>query len=162
MNYTLEGLRQSSPPSALELPSDEDMGGGGTTVRVLLAEDRWVTLGRHWMRIHIIPRMSASIPQLEEGGPDLSTLQGMRITFKSYDRGHVDTITDDWKSAAPDLERYPWTGTTTCLSVDLSPSQETDTRASEEEEVPEHARRRLPAMSFMRPWGGDDPPVDDI
>ena len=71
------------------------------------------------MRIHTIPRNSTYIPNLEEDGPDLSTLLDIRITFKSYDRGHVDTIVDDWKSAAPDEERYPWTGTTTFLTVDL-------------------------------------------
>ena len=34
------------------------------------------------MRIHIVPRAPAYIPQLEEGGPDLLTLLGMRITFE--------------------------------------------------------------------------------
>ena len=76
-----------------------------------------------------MPRHSAYIPQLEEDGPDLLTLLGIRITFKSYDRGHVDTIADDWKSAAPDEERYPWTGATTFIYADPSPNQETDTRA---------------------------------
>ena len=130
VNYTLEGMRQSTPPSALELPSVDDL--EGATARVLLAGDRWVKLGKHWMRIHTIPRASGLIPQLEEGGPDLSTLLGMRITFKPYARGHVDTIADDWKSVAPDEERYSWTGTTTFLIVDPSPNQETDTRAREE------------------------------
>ena len=95
VNYTLEGLRQSTPPSALELPSADDL--EGATVRVLPVGDRWVKLGRHWMRIHTVPRNMVYTPQLEEDGPDLSTLLHVRITFKSYDRGHIDTITDVWK-----------------------------------------------------------------
>ena len=71
----------------------------------------------------------------------------------------MDTITDDWKSVAPDEERYSWTGTITFLTIDPSPNQETDTGAREEEEVPEHARRRLADMSSIRPWDGDDPPM---
>ena len=93
VNYTLEGLRQSTPPSALELPSADDL--ESATVRVLPAGDRWVRLGRHWMRVHTVPRNTAYIPQLEEDGPDLSTLLDVRITCKSYDRGHVETITDE-------------------------------------------------------------------
>ena len=114
------------------------------------------------MRIHTVPRHSAYIPQLEEDGPDLLTLLGIRITFKSYGRGHVDTTTDDWKSAAPGEERYPWTGATTFLTVDPSPNQESDTST---EEVHDHSRRRLADMSSMRPWDGDEPPMtiyDDL
>ena len=45
VNYTLEGLRQSTPLSALELPSADDF--EHATVRVLPAGDRWVRLGIH-------------------------------------------------------------------------------------------------------------------
>ena len=115
VNYTLKCLRQSTPPTALELLSADGL--EDATVRVLPAGARWGRLGRHWMRIHSVPRNSAYIPQLEEDGPDLSTLLGIRITFKAYDRGHVDTSTDDWQSAATDEERYPWTGTILSLSI---------------------------------------------
>ena len=79
-NYTLEGLRQSTPPSALELPSADDL--EGAAVRVLPAGDRWVRLGRHWIRVHTVPRTTVYTPQLEEDGPDLPTLLDVRITFK--------------------------------------------------------------------------------
>ena len=79
-NYTLEGLRQSTPPSALELPSADDL--EGAAVRVLPAGDRRVRLGRHWIRVHTVPRTTVYTPQLEEDGPDLPTLLDVRITFK--------------------------------------------------------------------------------
>ena len=97
------------------------------------------------MCVHTVPLNTAYIPQLEEDGPDLSTLLDVRLSFKSYDRGHVDTITDDCRSGVPDEERYPWTGTTTFLTVDPSPNQESDTRT--DEEVPEHAQQRFVDMS---------------
>ena len=53
-------------------------------------------VGKALVRIHTVPRNTAYIPQLEEDGPDLSTLLDLRITFKSYDRGYDDTITDEW------------------------------------------------------------------
>ena len=115
VKYTLEGLRQSTPPSALELPSADDL--EGATVRVLPVGDRWVRLGRHWVRVHTVPRHTAYTPQLEEDGPDRSTLLDVRITFKSYDRRRVDTITDEWKSGVPGEEQCSWTGTTTFLTV---------------------------------------------
>ena len=51
VNFTLEGLRRTSPPSLLELPGLEE-----TTVRVVPHGDRWIQMGKHWMRIHAIPR----------------------------------------------------------------------------------------------------------
>ena len=58
------------------------------------AGDRWAKLGKHWMRIDTFPRNMAYAPQLEEDGPDLSTLLDTRITFKSYDNGRIDSVTD--------------------------------------------------------------------
>ena len=121
VNYTLEGIRQSTPPSALELPSVDDL--EGATVHILPAGDRWVKLGKHWMRVHTLPRNMAYTPQLEEDGPDLSTLLDTRITFKSYDNGHIDSVTDAWMSGGPDVDPCSWTGTTTFLTVDAPPQQ---------------------------------------
>ena len=126
-------------------------------MRVLPAGDRWVRLGRHWMRVHTVPCNTAYTPQLEEDGPDLSMLLDVRITFKSYDRGHVDTITDEWKSGVPDEEQCSWTGTTTFLTVDLPPHLESEVQS--EGETPEHARQRLVDMSSSRPWDGDETPM---
>ena len=50
-NSTLEGLRQTSPPSLLELPNLEE-----ATVRVVPHGYRWIQMGAHWMRIHVTPR----------------------------------------------------------------------------------------------------------
>ena len=77
-NCTLEGLRQTSPPSLLEL-----LGLDEAAVRVVPHGDRWIHMCRHWMRIHVIPRDAAYTPQLEDGGPDLSSLTDTRITCKS-------------------------------------------------------------------------------
>ena len=126
-------------------------------MHVLLAGDRWVKLGKHWMRIYTLPRNMAYIPQLEEDGPDLSTLLDTRITFKSYDNGRIDSVTDAWKSGVPDVEPCSWTGTTTFLTVDTPAQQEVESRS--EDEVPEHARQRVFDMSSSRPWDGDEPPM---
>ena len=64
--------------------------------------DSWFQMGTHWMRIHVIPRAAVSTPQLEDGGPDLSTLTDTRITFKPFLDGHTTTISDDWRSASVD------------------------------------------------------------
>ena len=39
VNYTLQGIRQNTPWSALELPTDDNLGGGVTTVRLLPGGD---------------------------------------------------------------------------------------------------------------------------
>ena len=148
-------VRPSTPPSALELPSVDNQ--DGATVRVLLAGDRWVKLGKHWMRIHTLPRNMAYIPQLEELRPDLATLLDTRITFKMYDKGRIDSVTDAWKSGVPDVEQCSWKGTTTFFTVDAPPRHESGVRS--EDEVPEHARQRLVGMSSSRPWDGDEPPM---
>ena len=62
-----------------------------------------------------IPRDAVYTPQLEDGGPDLSTLTDTRITVKSFLGGHTLTITDDWRSALVDDDSSPWMGTTTFL-----------------------------------------------
>ena len=56
------------------------------------------------------------MPQLEDGGPNLSTLTDTRITFKSLLDRHALTITDDWRNALVDDESSPWMGTTTLLT----------------------------------------------
>ena len=76
-------------------------------VRVVPHGDRWVQMGRHWVRIHVIQRDAVYTPQLEEGGPDLSTLPDARITFKSYLRGRTVTITDDWRNTQRDDDGFP-------------------------------------------------------
>ena len=52
-NFTLEGIRRARPPSILEspVPDEEDV-----TVRVIGKGDRWTKLGKHWRRIHELPR----------------------------------------------------------------------------------------------------------
>ena len=120
--YTLERLKRGTPPSALDNPSTDDV--GEATVRVIPAGDRWAQLGKHWMRIHTLPRSTAYSPQLEDGGPDVSALNGIRITCKSFARGHVDTINDDWRTAASDSNSYHWTDATTRLTEDPPADQD--------------------------------------
>jgi hypothetical protein len=68
-NSTLEGLRQTSPPSLFELPKLEE-----ATVRVVPHGDRWIHMGMHWMRIHMTPRDSLYIHLASVDGPDLALL----------------------------------------------------------------------------------------
>ena len=91
-NSTLEGLRQTSPPSLLELPYLEE-----ATARVVPHGDRWIQMGMHWMRIHITPRDSLYIPSASVDGPDLALLSDNRITFKSFLHGRTETISDNWR-----------------------------------------------------------------
>ena len=81
-NFTVEGIRRNMPLSALHLPLPDNT--GDATVRVVPAGDRWLQVGKHWMRIHALPRNTSYIPQLEDGGPELSILLGTRTTFMSY------------------------------------------------------------------------------
>ena len=95
------------------MPDEEDI-----TVRVVGKGDRWTKLGRHWMSHHELPRTSMYLPQLEGDGPELSTLVNNSITFKYYDDGGGDHITDDWRSSVPPLDSRDWTGTTIFFTSD--------------------------------------------
>ena len=79
INHSLEGVREHRDISALELPDSGDV-----VVHVVQPKDHWVMIGKHWMRIHILPRTRDYFPQLEEGGPDISILIGQRMSFKSF------------------------------------------------------------------------------
>ena len=116
---------------------------------MVLVGDKRVQLGRRWMRIHVIPRTSAHTPQLEDGGPDIATLKGARITFKSSVGGHVDTIADDWTAYALDEDARPWVGTTTFLTMDMP-----DARVVPSAKV----EAQLADVASSRPWDGDEPP----
>ena len=82
-NSTLECIWLSNPPSLLDMPALQE-----TTVRAIPRGDGWVEMGKHLTRLHVVPRNTAYTPQLEDGGPELSTLVGPRITFKSYLNGN--------------------------------------------------------------------------
>jgi len=49
-NYTLEGAKAGGT-SVLELPDPADV-----SVQVVSSADHWTQLGKHWIRIHVIPR----------------------------------------------------------------------------------------------------------
>ena len=148
VNYTIEGVRQNIPPSALDIPSSDDA--GDNSVRVALAGNRRVQVGRRWMRIRALPRTIAYIPQLEDGGPDVSTLNGMRLTFESFGRGHIDTITDDWITMIPDADPRPWIGTTTFLTADLPVDQDVPS---------DKVEAQIADMASSRPWDRGEPPM---
>ena len=154
VKFTLEGVRRNIPSSALELPSTDDA--GSTTVHVVPAGDRRVGLGKRWMRLRALPRNTMYTPPLEDGGPELSTLPGARMTFQSYSTGKIDNITDDWNTASLLEETDTWTGTTTFLTVDglVWPDAE-----GLPEAVPEKVRVQIADMASSRPWDGDEPPM---
>ena len=114
--------------------------------------ERLLQMGKHWMRIHVIPRDAAYTPQLEDNGPDLSTLTDTRITLKSFLDGHTLTITDDWQSASVDSDRSPWMGTTTVLVS-------TSARSADSIDVPVRVADNIDEgdMMFSRPWDGNLP-----
>ena len=49
-----EGIRQSSPPSLLDMPD-----AGEAIAKVIPHRDLWVQMGKHWMRVHDLPRNTA-------------------------------------------------------------------------------------------------------
>ena len=108
------------------------------------------------MPIHARPRNTVYIPPLEDGGPELYTLLGTCITFKSLFSGHVDTTIDDWNAAGPNEELEPWTGATTCLTVDRTAEPEA---GGQPEALPEKVRTQIADMASSRPWAGDEPPM---
>ena len=120
VNFTLAGLRQTSPPSLLELPGLDE-----AAVRVVPHGDHWIKMGKHWMSIHVFPREAAYTPQLEDGGPDLSILTGSRVTFTSYLDGRTVTITDDWRNVSHDDDSSLWMSKTTLLTSTSSGSDDT-------------------------------------
>ena len=73
-------------------------------------------MGKHWTIIHVVSRNVAYTPQLEDGGPELSTLIDTRITYKTCLNGHTDTITDDWTQAPHDADGLQWMGSTHVLT----------------------------------------------
>ncbi|MFM7982154.1 MAG: hypothetical protein ACKPKO_22830, partial [Candidatus Fonsibacter sp.] len=97
VNYTLEGTKANGTSSALELHDPVDV-----SVQIVSPADHWVQVGKHWMRVHVVPRTRDYFPQLEEGGPDISLLTGQRMIFRSYVGGGTETVNDDYFSS---LER---------------------------------------------------------
>ncbi|MFM7986429.1 MAG: hypothetical protein ACKPKO_44665, partial [Candidatus Fonsibacter sp.] len=51
INPSFEGVREHRDVSALDL-----LDSGDVIVHVVRPKDHWVMMGRHWMRIHIVPR----------------------------------------------------------------------------------------------------------
>ena len=117
---------------------------------MILVGDRWVQLGQRLMRIHTLPRTSAYTPQLEDWGPDVSTLNGMRTMFKSFARGHITTITDDWTIVVPYRDSHPSSGTTTFLA--MGPLADQGVPSSRVES-------QIADTASSRPWDGDEPPL---
>ena len=109
-----------------------------------------VQLGRHLLRIHVLPRITADTPQLEDGGPDVLTLNGMRGTFKSFENGHIHTTVDDWTVATPDDDPHLWTGTTMCLTAGSPVGQDVSS---------ERVQAQIADMASPRPWDGDGRPT---
>ncbi|MFM7990455.1 MAG: hypothetical protein ACKPKO_65170, partial [Candidatus Fonsibacter sp.] len=60
----------------MELPDTE---AGDVSVHVVHLADHWLSMGNHWMRIHVVPRTRDYFPQLEEGGADISLLRGVAL-----------------------------------------------------------------------------------
>ncbi|MFM7988461.1 MAG: hypothetical protein ACKPKO_55030, partial [Candidatus Fonsibacter sp.] len=111
VNHTLEGTKASGTSSALELLDPADV-----SVQIVSPVDHWIQIGKHWMRVHVVPRTRDYFPQLEEGGPDISILTGQRIMFKSFVGGEIETISDDYLSSPERETTEPWTGTSTFLT----------------------------------------------
>ena len=148
-NHSLEGVRRARPTSALDL-QDNDV----VTVRAVGEGDRWTTCGQHSMRTHELPRTSMCLSQIEGEGPGLSTLVIDRTTFKSYDDGGVDHITDDWRSSGPPGDSRSWTGATMFSNSDYGKIGG-DARSSGSSGS--GTRPVSVDISSSKPWDGDEP-----
>ncbi|MFM7986414.1 MAG: hypothetical protein ACKPKO_44590, partial [Candidatus Fonsibacter sp.] len=103
----MEGVRERSDVSALELFVPGDV-----TVHVVQPKDHWVVIGKHWMRVHILPRTRDYFPQMEEGGPDITLRTGQRTSFKSFVGGGIETVSDDYLSSLEKETSESWTTST--------------------------------------------------
>ena len=63
------------------------------------ASDRWLRMGKLWMRVHLNTRMFLFNPEGVANGPDVSMLKGHRTTHMIYEDGSTETHTDDWRDA---------------------------------------------------------------
>ena len=88
-------------------------------------------------------------PQLEDGGPDSSTLIDTRITLNSIFDGRTDTFTDDWKKLPCDADGAPWMGTTTFLTSTSAGSGSTSEMSARVSD-----KAKVGYMISSRPWGG--------
>ena len=89
-------------------------------MHVVRQKGHWGMGGKPWMRIPILHRTGDYLPQMEEGGPDISLLNGQRITFKSFVGVGIATINDDYLSSLEKETSVSWTGTTTFLTTSTS------------------------------------------
>ena len=96
------------------------------------------------------------IPQLEDDGPEPSTLVNNRITFHVHENGRVDHLTDDWRSSAYPADSRCWTGTRIFFTTN-SEKIGGDVGSSGSS-----GRGILLAdidISSLKPWGGEEPPL---
>ncbi|MFM7984527.1 MAG: hypothetical protein ACKPKO_34895, partial [Candidatus Fonsibacter sp.] len=126
------------------MPETQDV-----SVQVAPHGDKCVPMGKHWMRLHVVPRTRDYFPQLEDGGPDASLLAGTRISFTSYLVGHTETVSDDYLAALYQEGVGEWVGTTTFLTSTSSVS-------GEPLDLPGRDQRDPAGDDFMlsRPWDG--------
>ena len=105
------------------------------------------------MRTHFAPRDSLYTPLVGEDGPDLSTLSGTRITFKSFLHGRRHTISDDWREATSRGDDSLWMGTTTFVI-------RTSSGSTSPSDMPVHIVEEIRGddSTSTRPWDGDYPP----
>ena len=120
------------------------------TVRVIPHGDSLFQMGKHWLRLHVVPRENAYSPHLEDGGPDLSTLVDTRVTFKSYLDGRTVASTDDWRNVPHDDDCSPWMGTATLLTS-------TSSGSGDSSDVPFCVADKayVGDVTSSRPWDGD-------
>ena len=86
----------------------------------------------------------------------MTTLANQRITFKSYDNGQTDHVTDDWRISVPADDSRDWTGTT------LFFTSEPEKVGGDSESSGSSSSGTRPAsvdMSYSKTWDGIEPPI---
>ena len=76
-----------------------------------LESDYWEKRDDGWMRYHIQPRLKYCQPDAGEGGPDVSTLDGRRITRLQETGQDPEDVEDEWDvDETVRMHSIPWTG----------------------------------------------------
>lgn len=80
--------------------------------KVQRTTDYWIGEGRHWKRVHVIPRTEFYAPTPEVNGPDTNKLLPTRYT-NIHSEHNIRRIEDNWTTEPQPTRKEQRTGSTT-------------------------------------------------
>ena len=76
--------------------------------KVQRTTDYWIREGRHWKRVHAIPRTEFYVPTPEDNGPDINKLLPTRYT-NIHSEHNIRRIEDNWTVEPQPTRKEHWT-----------------------------------------------------